>query len=673
MPRQDLPARMTTVVMVVVMMAVGVSCALDPDADLTFSTELSPDKFHVSWAFDSDQIVLEARVRTRGWVGLGLSSTGMMAGSDVVVGWVDSAAATHLVDGHIEGERSLVRDASQDYKLVRLSENGTHTVMRVVRALRTCDANDRDITEDTVRMIWAYSTDDPKSETQILYHGVVTRGSKSVQLLSNGFPTEQPLPQEHSFIDLTFDKYTIPTASTFYACKLVSLPKLSKKNHLIKVQPIVQAGNEAFVHHILVYVCLDNVNASHVGVTHQCYHPNMPDSFSTCSSVLAAWAIGGGTFDYPPEAGYSLGAQGDPKMVLIEMHYDNPGLVSRVNDSSGLRFYITPELRAYDAGVLETGLDVQIMHFVPPGAPSYTNYGICPTQGFATVGPDGAALPLQGAMSRPRRVAPGREATQSGEMKVFATMLHAHLLGRAVQVRHYRDGKQISDLGRDMGYDFNFQETRYLKELVSVMPGDSIITECLYNSKERSSTTTGGLSTQEEMCLGFLHYYPKVNVSRCLSIYDMTQVAPAFGYIVMPSYPHLIITPVEDKWKPIFFVYDKVNWTEQTIRTVEMAARMAEQYAVHADTNGFQSFPGQRIPEIPADPEAPPCNPTTPTTKPTMRPTTKPTMRPTTKPTTKSGDKGAAPSVHPHGTWLHLLLTLPIATLALLSAESLLA
>uniref|UniRef100_S4RDJ0 DOMON domain-containing protein n=1 Tax=Petromyzon marinus TaxID=7757 RepID=S4RDJ0_PETMA len=294
----DLPARMTTMVVMVVMMAVGVSCALDPDADLTFSTELSPDKFHVSWAFDSDQIVLEARVRTRGWVGLGLSSTGMMAGSDVVVGWVDSAAATHLVDAHIEGERSLVRDASQDYKLVRLSENGTHTVMRVVRALRTCDANvvhsNVPINEDTVRLIWAYSVDDPASEAQILYHGAATRGSKSVQLLSHGSATEQPLPPDHDSFNLTFDKYPIPGASTFYACKLVSLPKFNKKNHLIKVQPIVQAGNEAFVHHILVYVCLDNVNASHVGVTHQCYHPNMPDSFSTCTSVLAAWAIGGG-------------------------------------------------------------------------------------------------------------------------------------------------------------------------------------------------------------------------------------------------------------------------------------------------------------------------------------------------------------------------------------------
>ncbi|CAM9565748.1 unnamed protein product [Lampetra fluviatilis] len=659
MPRHDLPARMTTVVMVVVMMAVGVSCALDPDADLTFSTELSPDKFHVSWAFDSDQIVLEARVRTRGWVGLGLSSTGMMAGSDVVVGWVDSAAGTHLVDGHIEGERSLVRDASQDYKLVRLSQNDTHTVMRVVRALRTCDANDRDITEDTVRLIWAYSGEDPASETQIQYHGATTRGSKSVQLLSHGSATEQPLPPDHDSFSLAFDKYTIPTVSTYYACKLVSLPKLSKKNHLIKVEPIVQAGNEAFVHHILVYVCLDNVNASHVGVTHQCYHPNMPDSFSTCTSVLAAWAIGGGTFDYPPEAGYSLGAQGDPKMVLIEMHYDNPGLVSNVIDSSGLRFYVTPQLRAYDAGVLQAGVGVNNLHFVPPGASSYTSYGVCPTQGFATIDHNGTSL--RDAMPRPRGVMLGREATQSGELKVFASLLHAHLLGRAVQLRHYRAGKQIDELGRDMGYDFNFQETRYLKKLVSVMPGDFIITECLYNSKDKATTTTGGLSTQEEMCLGFLHYYPKVNVSQCLSVVNMTELAPALGYTVMPDYPHAVITPEADKGKAIFTVYDNVNWTEQTIRSVEKATRTANHYAVHMDTNGYQYFPYQRIPEIPADPEVPPCNPT------------KPTTTTTTKPTTKSGDKGAAPSVHPHGSWLHLLLTMPIVVFALLFAEPLLA
>uniref|UniRef100_S4RNU3 Monooxygenase, DBH-like 1, like n=1 Tax=Petromyzon marinus TaxID=7757 RepID=S4RNU3_PETMA len=436
-----------------------------PDADLPFTAELSPGNFHLSWAFDSDQIVLEARVRTRGWVGLGLSSTGTMAGSDVVVGWVDSAAATHLVDAHIEGERSLVRDTSQDYKLVRLSENGTHTVMRVVRALRTCDANDRDITENTMRLIWASEDNDPKSEAQITYHGPMDRGTKSLQLLSSRPRSQPELPQDRSTFDIVQDKCAIPPDSTFYACKIFSLPNLSKKHHLVEVEPIIDPGSEALVHHMVVYMCPDTVNASHVGVTHQCYLAQLPDSFSTCTSVLAAWAIGGGTFEYPPAAGYSLGVPGDPRFVLLEIHYNNPNrsTAAGIEDSSGLRFHYTAQLRRFDAGHLMAGIIVSPFHFIPPNTDSFLNLYHCPSA-----------------------CGNNRWGCYTGQrVRFFSSFVLSHFIGGAIFFTPFENGTQIGDVGREQDYDFKFQETRHLKKLVTVLPGDKIVVECVYRTTNR--------------------------------------------------------------------------------------------------------------------------------------------------------------------------------------------
>ena len=47
-------------------------------------------------------------------------------------------------------------------------------------------------------------------------------------------------------------------------------------------------------------------------------------------------------------------------------------------------------------------------------------------------------------------------------------MLHTHLLGTAIRVRHFRDGIELKPLDQDNSYDFNFQETRLLPEEVTI-------------------------------------------------------------------------------------------------------------------------------------------------------------------------------------------------------------
>lgn len=60
-----------------------------------------------------------------------------------------------------------------------------------------------------------------------------------------------------------------------------------------QVEPLIQKDHESMVHHILLYQCSSTLNDSVLDYGHECYHPNMPDAFLTCETVIFAWAIGG--------------------------------------------------------------------------------------------------------------------------------------------------------------------------------------------------------------------------------------------------------------------------------------------------------------------------------------------------------------------------------------------
>ncbi|MEJ1286814.1 hypothetical protein NN561_017825 [Cricetulus griseus] len=203
-----------------------------------------------------------------------------------------------------------------------------------------------------------------------------------------------------------------------------------------RVEPVIEKGHESLVHHILLYQCSSNFNDSVLDYGHECYHPNMPDAFLTCETVIFAWAIGGEGFTYPPHVGLSLGMPLDPHYVLLEVHYDNPAHKKGLIDSSGLRFFHTTDIRKYDAGVIEAGLWVSLFHTIPPGMPEFRSEGHCTLEC------------LEEALG----------AEKPSGIHVFAVLLHAHLAGRGVRLRHFRNGEEMQSLAYDDDFDFNFQE-----------------------------------------------------------------------------------------------------------------------------------------------------------------------------------------------------------------------
>ena len=188
------------------------------------------------------------------------------------------------------------------------------------------------------------------------------------------------------------------------------------------------------------------------------------------------------------------------------MHYNNPEKKSDWIDSSGLRMYYTSQLRAHDAGVLEIGLEYTDKNSIPP------QQSVFDVSGFCTAECTRAALPPYG-------------------ITIFASQLHTHLTGTRVWTQHVRGGVELPEVNRDNHYSPHYQEIRKLKKSVTVFPGDVLINTCRYVTTNRTNMTLGGYAISDEMCVNYIHYYPKTNLEVCKSSIDTQYLSAYFQYM----------------------------------------------------------------------------------------------------------------------------------------------
>ena len=108
--------------------------------------------------------------------------------------------------------------------------------------------------------------------------------------------------------------------------RIYRAPDLDRKHHMVALEPIIQPGNEPYVHHIVLYEChipahtADDTAAGattadwfqrHVDQPGQpCYSPNMPAEWSFCLATNAwAWAVGSDGERLPEHTGMPLGQE----------------------------------------------------------------------------------------------------------------------------------------------------------------------------------------------------------------------------------------------------------------------------------------------------------------------------------------------------------------------------
>ncbi|OXA42075.1 DBH-like monooxygenase protein 1 [Folsomia candida] len=479
------------------------------------------DDVSVTWnSTDPVWLTMEMTVVGGGYVAVGFSPQGAMTGADMVLGWVDKDGVPHLMDLYGIGNTRPRHDERQDYELLYGSETDGKTTIRFRRKWDTCDtAHDMAITNDTIRLIWAMSEEDPVYDLHpngtLLkfypkYHGAERRGVKRVYLRNSAhhvpFPDAPGENEDNSvkFFDMKMDNNLIDREDDIYFCKIAKFPTLETKHHLFGYRPILQPGNERSIHHIIMYQCVvgpTDENMPHSDGTDavfrkfvdhpggRCYTPNMPPEWGQyCTSIPILWTAGSEGNIFPPIAGNPL-EEGGSVYFMFEIHYDNPSL-STFNDSSGFRLFYTSNLRQHDSDVILVGEKISPFHVVPHGMESFTTAAHCTAECT-------------------------QQTIPSTGINVTTVLLHTHLSGRKIVLKHIRNGVELAPIALENNYDFNYQQVRVVDPPRLLLPGDELITECEYNTVGKNSPAFGGLGTRDEMCMAFVYYYPRIPLSEC--------------------------------------------------------------------------------------------------------------------------------------------------------------
>ncbi|CAL4135338.1 unnamed protein product, partial [Meganyctiphanes norvegica] len=489
-----------------------------------------------------------------------------MDGADIVVGWVHSGKA-YLQDRHGEGNQEPMVDRQQDWSLQSAFENDTHTVLIIARAYDTCDSKDYVISHDTTHILWAWHPDDPvnpeHAHPRLHYHSW-RRGTTTALLLDRG---QEDLPKNvlpayvhGSTLGNRFPHLREPETKrwflmnqhievsgaqdTVFWCNIFRRPDIRIKHHAVRYEPMIKPGSAEKIQHMMVYECssinheLDAALDELADTTgHECSQGSLSQLGYTCNHVMVAWTKGSKGVTFPAEVGYPITPDGT-KFYMLEVHYNTGG--QSFYDSSGIKVVYTPELRMQDAGVISLGLSPNWKQLIPPRQKTILSSGHC--VGECTK----AALPPSG-------------------IHVFGTMHYTHDLGRKVKIRHIRDGEEMEPISQDNNHQPDHQEYRHKSQPTRVLPGDHLITDCQYNSFERSTITLGGFKTQDETCLSFIYYWPRVELSVCHSKPSLATVLHSLGIEELASGtdPIKIRRPFELAGKTLEWRLLNYNWKEQ--------------------------------------------------------------------------------------------------------------
>ncbi|XP_057321265.1 tyramine beta-hydroxylase [Microplitis mediator] len=456
------------------------------------------------------QFEIHFTAEERAWFAVGFSDRGEITPADYCILWSDWHLKVHFQDAWSDDKGTIEVDDHQDCKdfVWKRSNVGNMTKFSFTRKFDTCDDSDYIIERGTTHIVWSKGTGPLSSLNGLnVVNNAISSGMSRTELLRMVAYQRPKFPPDTWKYQLLADHVNVPDVETTYWCRVEKLPKaLRQKHHVLQFGPVIQSGNEHLVHHMEVFHCAGPPNSIIPFYNGPCDAKDRPQATQICKKVLAAWAMGADAFIYPKEAGLSVGGELFNQYIMLEVHYNNPERIKGTVDSSGIEFYLTKTLRKYDAGVIELGLEYTDKMAIPPHQELFELSGHCVTECT------GIGLPQNGIF-------------------VFGSQLHTHLTGTAVRTRHIRDGNELSPLNYDNHYSTHFQEIRLLPEPVHILPGDSLITTCTYNTMERTNVTLGGFAISDEMCVNYIHYYPNARLEVCKSAISDDALRTYFRYM----------------------------------------------------------------------------------------------------------------------------------------------
>ncbi|XP_076456030.1 tyramine beta-hydroxylase-like [Babylonia areolata] len=271
-------------------------------------------------------------------------------------------------------------------------------------------------------------------------------------------------------VTLRFPATQVPNTETNYFCMTFDLPD-DREYHMVAYEPYID--NAEVMHHILVYGCEgDNAALSQPTACGM-------EAGSGCDELIALWQVGYTGYCMDPNVGFMFGS-GAFTRIKMEFHWNNPQLRADFTDSSGMRFFYTPNLRANSAATLTVG---QMFLEIPPLQPSVEVVGTCSSDCTRKIA------------DRP--------------VYVIQAANHMHYLGKSQKVEVFRNNELYATLSNDPVYSYDAPVSHKHNPPVQILPGDEIRTTCEFSSQYKTTTTYYGEATSDEMCFAFLTFYPR--------------------------------------------------------------------------------------------------------------------------------------------------------------------
>lgn len=432
----------------------------------------------VFWDIDCESIHVAIAVQGMddpngvGWVGFGLSEAGGMIGADMAL---FESSTLQLTDAHVVEERSFpIVDDCQDWLLNDAIDANDWIIVEFSRKLDTGDDQDHAIKNDDnlwlapTRLIAAWG-----HTGSISYHGQ-KKARKAVRLFASSNEDEASVlidTLEAGSGGLSFElrenDYEIPADDTTYhtVCKTfdelnLDLPPGPSMVTMIGGVPVINEDTAQFLHHFMVYLQKDCSG----------------DALQR--SMIYGWAPGDEGWALPDNVGFPVFNTEYNQAVYVRIHFDNPSMISGSLHSIGLKFYYTLETRTHDAAILELG------------DPTLTLVGNLISQGITQYD-----FSCPGACS----------STYLGNdnVTILAEYLHMHQTGTRMTNEVVRDGVIHHSAAVDV-YDFKQQGAIHIQQApYEVSAGDAFKTSCYYRDGDQF-----GISSQQEMCIAYLLYYP---------------------------------------------------------------------------------------------------------------------------------------------------------------------
>ena len=207
----------------------------------------------------------------------------------------------------------------------------------------------------------------------------------------------------------------------------------------------------------------------------------------------------------PSNVGQPIGGQGY-RSFQLEIHYNNPWRDAGVSDSSGINVFYTSQRREHDLGVLQLGDPFLLLGGTPVGDGLTEHHFSC------------SGECSQVALADP--------------ITVIRESLHMHQSGTRMYNSQVRNGEVIRTANVDF-FDFDQQGSfATVQPPYQIQAGDGFETSCYY----RSNGELFGLSSQQEMCIAYLWYYPRAT-------FGNFPLACGFGFTLFP--------PCNPSWESI--------------------------------------------------------------------------------------------------------------------------